>query len=108
VIILFFLGLWLLGFVFWIVSIIEVCRIPDQQYRIAGAEKVAWILVVALAGWIGALIWRLGPRRRVVSGQPDLGYGIAAPTTAAGWYPDPSGGGQMRWWDGYRWTDASR
>ena len=25
----------------------------------------------------------------------------------AGWYPDPAGSGQ-RWWDGERWTDATR
>jgi uncharacterized protein DUF2510 len=23
----------------------------------------------------------------------------------AGWYPDPSGNGGMRYFDGYRWTD---
>jgi len=27
------------------------------------------------------------------------------PVTPAGWYPDPSGDGRSRWWDGTRWTD---
>jgi uncharacterized Tic20 family protein len=34
-------------------------------------------------------------------GRPD-----PPPAAAAGWYPDPSGSGSMRYWDGRRWTDA--
>jgi hypothetical protein len=29
----------------------------------------------------------------------------AGPSTPAGWYPDPAGGAQRRWWDGAQWTD---
>ena len=29
----------------------------------------------------------------------------ATPAVAAGWYPDPSGAAQQRWWDGTKWTE---
>ena len=28
-----------------------------------------------------------------------------APTTPAGWYPDPAGSPRSRWWDGTQWTE---
>jgi hypothetical protein len=31
-----------------------------------------------------------------------------ATTQTPGWFPDPSGPSQLRWWDGYQWTNATR
>ena len=93
-----FFGLAIFGFVFWIIKIVEVAGIPDHQFRAAQTEKLTWILIVALAGWIGALIWQLAKRADV------LAMAGALPPPPAGWYPEP-GSGNLRWWDGSRWTE---
>lgn len=36
----------------------------------------------------------------------ELSGASAPPPAMAGWYPDPSGSGSLRYWDGSRWTDA--
>ena len=94
-----FFGLWLAAIVYWIVALVEVCRLPDQQFRAVGTEKLTWVLIVVLAGIIGALIWRFAKRAEVLAAAGR----ILVP--APGWYPDPAGGG-LRWWDGTRWTDV--
>jgi len=95
------------GLVLWVVALIDVVKAPEHVYRIAGKEKTTWVLVVVLAGWIGALIWWFGPRQEVkaafeanpVSPSP---FASAPPP---GWYPDPHGGPGHAWWDGTRWTE---
>jgi Protein of unknown function (DUF2510) len=80
-----------------VITLIEVVRIPDHQYRAGGADKTVWVLVVGLAGWIGALVWRFTVRDTVLAAE---GY---IPPPPPGWYPDP-GTGAWRWWNGQTWS----
>ena len=32
----------------------------------------------------------------------------SAPQPSAGWYPDPAGSGDERYWDGASWSDVTR
>ena len=61
------------------------------------ARKLAWVLVVVLAQWIGGLIWWFAKR-------PDVRAASVLPPTPAGWYSDGTTTG-LRWWDGTRWTE---
>jgi hypothetical protein len=91
-------AIWVAAFVYWIVVIVEVAKIPDSQFRAAGSEKIVWLLIVILAGIIGSLVWRFAKRDEM------LRYAGAASPPPPGWYPEP-GTGIMRWWDGVRWTE---
>lgn len=86
------------GVVFWILKIVEVARIPGYQFQAAGTDQLPWVLVVVLAGIIGALIWHFAKRKDVLAAAGWL------PSAPPGWYPEP-GGYALRWWDGARWTE---
>jgi hypothetical protein len=65
------------GLVFWIWALVDAIKVPDDSMYRTGA-KMMWVLVIVLAGWIGAIIYLL-------VGRPDRN---AAPPP----YP-PAGGG---------------
>ncbi len=45
------------------------------------------------------------PMAAGVAIPPPIPAPVPAPMTPAGWYPDPHGIAQWRWWDGQQWTD---
>ncbi len=55
VFILFFLLFAVAGLGFWIWALIDVIKNEPEN----GSERLTWILVVALVGWIGALVYVL-------------------------------------------------
>jgi hypothetical protein len=93
-----FAAIWVAAFVFWILKIIEVARIPEAQFRAVGTDKTLWVVVVVIAQVIGALIWQFAKRADVLAAAGRV------PNPPPGWYPE-SATGAMRWWDGIAWTE---
>ena len=55
------------GTILWIWMLVECATKEPSE----GNDKIIWILVILLAGWIGALIYFLArrPKRRAAFGQ---------------------------------------
>jgi Protein of unknown function (DUF2510) len=110
-----------------IVAVVDMAKRPEWQWKLAGQEKVVWILLVVLVNLfaIPALIYWFNIRKKLVAveqaaaaGQygpghmtpggwepmPAYPYGFAT-VPGPGWHPDPSGQSPLRWWDGTRWSD---
>ena len=93
------------GFALWIWALVDVSKKPEHAFRMVGRDKTNWILVVALAQVIGALIWRFGSARDQVKAYAATNpYGPPVMGPPPGWYPDPSGAPGVAWWDGRAWT----
>ncbi|MGA2036156.1 MAG: DUF2510 domain-containing protein [Acidimicrobiales bacterium] len=110
-----------------IIALIDIVKRPEWQWKIAGQEKVLWLLLVVLVNFLAipSLIYWFNIRKKLIavekaaaSGQLGLGhmtYGGWEPTPSMpmafvdmpppNWQPDPSGQYRWRWWNGHQWTD---
>jgi hypothetical protein len=95
------------------VGLIDAIRHPEWAYEQAGQKKARWILLILVSwvialGWIVAIGFLFGPGRSVRR-EHRAGKREETPASvAAGWYPDPSGSGGTRYWDGSTWTAQTR
>ena len=47
----------LLMSVIWIVALVDALRISDREWDRAGQSKLLWVLLIALLGVIGAILY---------------------------------------------------
>jgi len=103
-----------------VVALVDIVRRPDWQWKLAGQEKVLWILLVILINFLAipALIYWFSIRKKLIAvevaaasgayGAVHLTYSGWEPRppamTPPGWYPEPSGRQGLRWWDGTAWS----
>lgn len=112
--------------VFAIFCIVDIVRRPDWQWRLAGQEKILWLLLVILINFmclplVMSLIYWFAIRSKLVAvekaaqaGQYGPGFmtvggwvpGMATAPTGGppGWFPDPGAPANFRYWDGAHWT----
>ncbi len=103
-----------------VVALVDIVRRPEWQWKLAGQEKVLWILLVILVNVLAipSLIYWFTVRKKLIAVQQaaDSGaYGpgrvtyagwepVPPPLVPPGWHPDPTGRPGLRWWDGVGWS----
>src|SRR3984957_3949082 len=107
--------------VFFILAIVDIAKRPDWQWKMAGQEKILWLLLVILINFLAipSLIYWFSIRKKLQAvenaaaqgryGPGHMRYAGWGPAPAqaaahAGCYADTSGQAPFRWWDGARWT----
>jgi hypothetical protein len=79
---------------------------PASEWSAAGAGAGA---AAAANEWSGSTTTEPEPPTTTPERQPEPvaapPAAASVPTTPAGWYPDPSGRYEMRYWDGDKWTE---
>ena len=101
--------------ILWVIALIDAIRAPADQLR--RGNKTLWVLLIFFTAWtlIGAILYLLLARPIKGTAHPVQTPVPPAQATETGtwamaepgWYQDPSGSGQLRWWDGSWWTDRT-
>ncbi len=109
-------------------GIVDAARRPVEGWNRVGQSKGLWIVLLSvgiildfvfLSGLIISVLYLVIARSKLtkVAGPASAGTGwgstpqtpAAAPgSPVAGWYADPGGSGQQRYWDGRSWTAELR
>jgi hypothetical protein len=69
------------------------------------------VLGIFICGLVLSLIYLLAIRPKVMTAQRGTAgpsFSSGPPGSPPGWYPDPSGVEQYRYWDGRVWTGETR
>ena len=82
-----FILFYLFGFLCWLPAVIVAAVISDKKVTPGGFG------------------YNYGPTTSPVWQTPGAAPPSAAPLPPAGWYPDPGGTSQQRYWDGNTWTE---
>ena len=103
-----------------VVALVDIVRRPEWQWKLAGQEKVLWILLVLLVNFLAipSFIYWFSIRRKLIAVEQAAAVGAYGPghvtysgweptpppSAPPGWHPDPSDPRGLRWWDGSRWS----